>query len=205
MSYELFKQGPAAWVPALIITLIITIFAYGVFPMVFSLTYKKKIVKKKFRKCCYVVNFIIMIVFIAVNGASSGFPYILWTEIFVRWGLRILGAKGSVVNHEACVNLPSNINCAINQDGYCSACGAVLSSDDDMCGNCGAKIGKIMEPRMKAIHRRDDFVDENGWGNEIASLNSDEIYRRYRDKEEWSKDYRALCYEELVKRQEVST
>lgn len=58
---------------------------------------------------------------------------------------------------------------------------------------------------MKAIHRRDDFVDKNGWVNEIASLNSDEIYRRYRDKEEWSKDYRALCYEELVKRQKVST
>lgn len=42
MSYELFKQGPEAWVPVFIISLIITIFAYGVFPMVFSLTNNKE-------------------------------------------------------------------------------------------------------------------------------------------------------------------
>lgn len=46
------------------------------------------------------------------------------------------------------------------------------------------------------------FVDEQNWRTEISALRSAEVYERYRNTEEWSYAYRALCYEELMKRQD---
>lgn len=36
MSYELFRQGPAAYIPVLLLSLIITVIAYGAFPFIFA-------------------------------------------------------------------------------------------------------------------------------------------------------------------------
>lgn len=94
MSYELFEQGPAEYVPILLVSLIITMAAYGVFPLIFAKTRKKTITKRKYRVLCYCINFAVMVLFIIINGeASTGGPYILWTWVFSAFGIRTLESR----------------------------------------------------------------------------------------------------------------
>lgn len=70
--------------------------------------------------------------------------------------------------------------------------------------NVGEEAHKLVY-RVQPMQLSADFVDNYGWRAELATLKSDEVYRRYCDAEEWSEDYRALCYQELVKRQETTS
>ncbi len=88
--YELFQLGPAVYMPVLLISLGITLLAYGIFPIVFAKVRKKTITKKKYTLLCYGVNFFVMFLFLVFNGKSSGAPYILWTGVFLSIGLRTL-------------------------------------------------------------------------------------------------------------------
>lgn len=92
MSYlELFQQDPAALIFIFIISLVITLVAYGAFPLIFAKTRKKSITRKKYRILCYGINAIVMFLFIIANGrASSGGAYVLWTLVFSNRGIRIL-------------------------------------------------------------------------------------------------------------------
>ena len=94
MNYELFQQGPAVYVPLLLISLVVTAFAYGAIPFVVSKKAKKPISKKKYILICYGLNFLVMILFIAINGESSGGPYFLWTWIFAKRGINTLAGRG---------------------------------------------------------------------------------------------------------------
>ena len=58
--------------------------------------------------------------------------------------------------------------------------------------------------RLLPLIKSSAFVDEQNWRTEISTLSAEEVYERYSNTEEWSKDYRALCYEELMRRQEES-
>ena len=95
MSYELFQQRPAAYIPVLLLSLVITVVAYGAFPFIFARVRNTPSTKKKYRRLCYGINIAVMFMFIVINGeASSGGPYLLWTWIFSSWGTRILENKG---------------------------------------------------------------------------------------------------------------
>ena len=48
MSYELFQQGPAAYIPVLLLSLVVTVVAYGAFPFIFAKVRKTPITKKKY-------------------------------------------------------------------------------------------------------------------------------------------------------------
>lgn len=93
--YELFQLGPAVYIPILLLSLAITVVAYGAFPVIFAKLRKTYITKKKYRGLCYGINAAVMLLFIIINGeASSGGPYLLWTWVFSSWGIKILDAKG---------------------------------------------------------------------------------------------------------------
>ena len=93
--YELFQLGPAVYIPILLLSLAITVVAYGAFPVIFAKLRKTYITKKKYRRLCYGINAAVMLLFIIINGeASSGGPYLLWTWVFSSWGIKILDAKG---------------------------------------------------------------------------------------------------------------
>ena len=95
MTYELFNQGPAAYIPIILVSLLITLVAYGAFPLVFARMRKKTITKKKYNLFCYCVNFLVMVLFVAVNGnSSSGAPYLLWTWVFSMSGIKTLKIRG---------------------------------------------------------------------------------------------------------------
>jgi len=94
MNYELFLQGPEVYIPVLLISLVLTVLAYGAFPFILVRTRKKAITKKKFYLLCFGVNFLVMILFKLIGGSSSAAPYVLWTWIFARIGLNKLEGRG---------------------------------------------------------------------------------------------------------------
>ena len=92
--WELFQESPALFFLVLIISLVVTLFVYGAFPIIFAKVRKTPITKKKYKWLCYGINFIGVILFVALDGGVSGGPYILWTWIFSNYGVKILEAKG---------------------------------------------------------------------------------------------------------------
>ena len=96
MSYlELFQQDPAALILVFILSLVITLVAYGAFPLIFAKTCKKSITSRKYRILCFGINAIVMFLFIIANGrASSGGAYVLWTLVFSNRGVRTLEERG---------------------------------------------------------------------------------------------------------------
>ncbi len=136
MSYELFQQGPEVYIPVILLSLIITVFSYGVFPLVFAMTRKTTITEKKYKRLCYGINVPVMFVFLLLNGGvSSGAPYLLWTWIFSKCGIKILIARGIILDGDY---LPDDQNRIIE----CKICGQELTDNSKFCRKCGAEIGK---------------------------------------------------------------
>ena len=95
MGYlELLQDRPGLFVLLLLISLVLTLFVYGAFPLIFAKKRKTPITKKKYKFLCFGINFIGMVFFIALNGAASGAPYVLWTLIFSNRGVKTLTDKG---------------------------------------------------------------------------------------------------------------
>ena len=83
-------QGPKAYIPYLLLSLLINLVAYGMFPLIFAFARKKVISKTKFGFFCYGINFLVNLCFILINGKSTGTPYLLWTCVFFLEGIYIL-------------------------------------------------------------------------------------------------------------------
>ena len=95
MSYEMFLQGPEVYIPIILISLVITVLAYGAFPFIYARTRKKTITKKQYNRRCHGFNLLVMFIFGILNGnISSCGPYFLWTWIFVGSGLKTLKNRG---------------------------------------------------------------------------------------------------------------
>lgn len=169
MSYELFQQGPAVYVPIILLSLIITLGAYCAFPLVFAKLRKKIITKRKYRALCYCVNFAVMVLFITKNGASSGIPYVLWTWVFSAAGIKILKNKSILDGYQnqnearaathsmgdnygaANSEIPENVIAIVDDSSipkehsqikFCRKCGFKLLPNSAFCSKCGAKIEK---------------------------------------------------------------
>ena len=93
-SDENLNIVPATYIPVLLGSLALTALAYGAIPYIVARTRNKPITKKKYNIICYGLNVIVMILFVAINGVSSGGPYFLWTWIFARCGLNTLTSRG---------------------------------------------------------------------------------------------------------------
>lgn len=105
-TYELLQQGPGVYMPAIIISLLITLVGYGLFPLVFAKLRKKPIGTKKYTVICYLVNVVPVIIFIV--GGSSGGAYILWTFVFSEAGKKMLRKKGILIDKKNKQNISDN-------------------------------------------------------------------------------------------------
>lgn len=167
MSYELFERGPAVYIPILLVSLIITMAAYGAFPLIFARTRKKIITKRKYRVLCYGVNFAVMVLFIAINSeASYGGPYVIWTWVFSASGTRTLRNKGLLegwlpddyakttsqasegTDSEILIETEAKTEASPTLEEkppirFCRKCGFELIAGSDFCSNCGTRL----EPR----------------------------------------------------------
>ena len=167
MTYELFNQGPAAYIPIILVSLLITLVAYGTFPLVFARMRKKTITKKKYNLFCYCVNFLVMVLFVAVNGnSSSGAPYLLWTWVFSMSGIRTLKVRGVLeetqnknYKNDVSTEVAEVANTTISKDSmiaaaglpvseemprirFCRKCGFELIDGSEFCSRCGTAITK---------------------------------------------------------------
>lgn len=149
MSYELFQQGPSAYIPILLLSLVITVVAYGAFPFIFAKVRSTPITKKKYRRLCYGINVAVMFLFIVINGeASSGGPYLLWTWIFSSWGSRILEDKGLLTDgsylSKTPTHTPEKASPSLNTDQirFCRKCGEKLIDNSKFCRKCGTAVVK---------------------------------------------------------------
>ena len=152
MSYELFQQGPAAYIPVLLLSLVITVVAYGAFPFIFAKVRKTPITKKKYRRLCYGINIAVMFMFIVINGeASSGGPYLLWTWIFSSWGTRILEDKGLLDDGTYIPSAPTPVQAPqqsrpiveVDKICFCRKCGEKMIDNSKFCRKCGTEIVEV--------------------------------------------------------------
>ena len=162
MSYELLERGPAAYIPVILASLIITLLAYGTFPLIFAKSRKKTITKRKYNWLCFGINFVIMMLIATLNGeASSGAPYLLWTGTFTASGIRILKSRGILDGFQKvdCSNISSGQEPSSCQSTsicaedslildknppvrFCRKCGFELLVNSDYCSRCGTTITK---------------------------------------------------------------
>ncbi|MBQ9662086.1 MAG: hypothetical protein IJV40_02900 [Oscillospiraceae bacterium] len=84
----------------LVFSLLITIFFYGLFPLLFAGLRKKPIKRSTFRIICFAFNFLIMAVFLFVTESSTGGPYALWTTVFSGVGISILNNRGLIIEKQ---------------------------------------------------------------------------------------------------------
>lgn len=59
MDYETFKQNPDAYFLSFIIALAITLFAYGLIPMITAIIRDSPITRKKYSRLCWIANFVV--------------------------------------------------------------------------------------------------------------------------------------------------
>lgn len=164
MSYELFEQGPAVYIPILLVSLIITLAVYSAFPLIFARTRKKTITKRKYRVLCYCVNFVVMVLFIVMNGeASTSGPYFIWTWVFSASGIRTLESRGLLegwlpddhvkTTSQASEETDSEISIEADAETetpsaseeepvirFCRKCGFELIAGSDFCSKCGTAV-----------------------------------------------------------------
>lgn len=156
MSYEMFEQGADVYVPAIILSLIVTLLAYGAFPLIFAGVRSEKITKRKYNVLCYVVNAVVMLLFLLANRDAffSGGPYALWTFVFSLLGVKILqnrkmledsqsntgeGKKNISADKQQNFVLPSSGEKKTNVS-FCRKCGQRLIKGSAFCNKCGSRI-----------------------------------------------------------------
>ena len=172
--YEIFQQGPAVYIPLILLSLAITLLGYSAFPIVFAIARKKPITKKKYNIICYCVNFFVAILFTVLDEKFSVGPYLLWTFVFSSIGLKNLkkrqfleGVKPSE-NEVTCEQ--NGINDTVVKDKivedteltktqtkakkekkskikYCSQCGSLIDSETKVCSGCGKKYFKGLKEK----------------------------------------------------------
>lgn len=161
MTYELFQLGPTAYIPVLLVSLIITLVKYGAFPLIFSKIRRKIITQKQYILLCYVVNFLVYIVFAAVNNeTTSCAPCFLWTGIFSAAGISTLKTRcildGFQYTNPTDTNIIQNeteyltndiahqgkktTSAENKQNRFCLRCGHLLPENSIFCQHCGIQL-----------------------------------------------------------------
>lgn len=92
-----YAASPENLMGALIGSLVLTLIAYGAFPLLFAALRAKPITRGKYKLFCFLVNLVIMfgIGFLG-EGSSSGGPYLIWTLVFSGVGTRMLKNHGAL-------------------------------------------------------------------------------------------------------------
>ncbi len=170
MWSDVFQLGPEAYIPILLISLVITLAAYGAFPLIFASVRKTRITQRKYVAFCYLFNILVFLAFFALNSASGGAvstggPYILWTGVFSAIGAKKLKKKGvisetceteavdtaisdsdnakqeeQVVSDVDQENIEANSIDVAPQLRFCRHCGVEIAPDAEFCHRCGTKV-----------------------------------------------------------------
>lgn len=168
--YDLFTEGPSAYVPVLVISLLITIAVYCAFPLLYAKLRRKPITALKYRVHCFLVNFLIMLVFKLITVGSSTSPYFLWSTVFTYSGVKNLKSRGVLLDpkmkecagkyaqnteqeSDTIINtvpspdsLPSEITPAKPKKAksrFCKLCGNSIDPATKKCTGCGKQYFRL--------------------------------------------------------------
>lgn len=99
--------------------LLLTVFAYDLFPICFALLRKKPIKARSYRLLCYAYAIIVWLGFRVLSNlagsASSGYaPAVLWTGIGIAIGSSILSEKTSKTSQSTETDIPPETNQEMN-------------------------------------------------------------------------------------------
>ena len=134
---ELLQESPGLFFIVLILSLIVTLFVYGAFPIIFAKLRKTPITQKKYTLLCFGINFIGLIFFIVLNGSASGGPYLLWTWVFSSFGTKTLKQRELLLNASPTEAAPPAKKESIR---FCRKCGTELGDDSRFCRKCGTEV-----------------------------------------------------------------
>ena len=136
---EMFEQGPQVFIPAMLISLALTLLAYGSFPLILAKARKAPISVKKYKRYCYGFNAIVMVVLgFLGGGAISIGPYFLWTWIFSNSGVKILEEKGLAFGFDTRTSEEPPVETI--EILFCRKCGAKLIEGAKFCRECGTEV-----------------------------------------------------------------
>lgn len=106
--YDLFMQGPSTYIPALAISLLITLAAYGAYPLLYAKLQNEPITAKNYRRVCYFANLIPLIFFFFLSDKPSPWAYMLWSSVFASFGKQILERRNLLADPDAPASVPSD-------------------------------------------------------------------------------------------------
>lgn len=139
----LMQESMGLFFLVLAVSLVVTLFVYGAFPIAFAKWRKNTITKRKYRIICYAVNFIGIVLFVAVDGGASGGPYLLWTSVFSYLGIRILNNRGILSDPLEEDEEAADLDEDEEQICFCRKCGSALEDDSRFCRKCGTEIKEV--------------------------------------------------------------
>lgn len=163
MTLELFEQGPGAYIPVIAISLLITVIAYGAYPLLYASFQNKPITAKKYRRICYWVNLLPMIFFFLLSEKPSPWAYMLWTSIFISAGLKTLERRNVLTDPDDPGSTASSDTNSENDDKaqqstvmvvtpaklkkvkqrYCKLCGTGIDPSTKKCTGCGKQYFRL--------------------------------------------------------------
>lgn len=130
--WDLSQRSPGTFAAFLLCSLVITLLAYGAFPLLFSRMWKRSITQRKYHVWCYAVNCIFMILFQLQSEESTLAPYLLWTSVFTWLGSRNLQLRGRMEDYDG-ILLPDDPTRRV----VCKTCGYKSTEYFEACPNCG--------------------------------------------------------------------
>lgn len=167
MYYDLFLEGPEAFVPVILVSLLFTLVAYGAFPLIFARVQKKRIARRSYRWRCYGINFLVMCLFMAMGEREASiWPYVLWTWVFSAVGVKTLKKRGvledipvvadrhlveyAAQDLEKTVPAPDaspepeepSVEEEKPRGKFCQKCGFELIEGSNFCSRCGSAVVK---------------------------------------------------------------
>ena len=161
MDYvELYQEDPGLLILILIISIVLTLFVYGAFPVIFAKTRKTPITKKKYRRLCFCINIIGFVFFALIDGVASGGPYLLWTGVFSSAGVKTLKKKGLLLETE-----PPKVKTTKKSD-----------TEDNQTNTPTATAKTIHYPQLSLSfpdEPQKEYGDYNVYGKDIAYTPSD--------------------------------
>ena len=115
MDYSTFSENQSLYFANVILSIFVTLLAYGAGPLLFVVFRRKPILKKRFRLFCIFYTLIVSISFMALRSMSGDnvgtfAPALIWGFVFYRIGSRILRSKGAILTEE---NTQKEAGCAV--------------------------------------------------------------------------------------------
>lgn len=182
MSYDTFQSTDAgALIFFILVSLILTLASYCAIPLLIAKLRKTPIAAKKYRRTCFLSNFAVCVVWMAINGTSSGAPYLLWTWVFSHVGTNILRNRNLLIeektlapakNHTPTADNPEKLTLTPEMYKYiCGNCRSLFTAWSNECPNCKT-VGTIRQGTDEAIRKWNNLLDASEAKKPVAELNA---------------------------------